>query len=1122
MNHSKKITEIYQDLVLLSRSKSSLRDDFSTLSTLFYQFIKAFAKSKNIVFKNFYAQFRYCVGKINLDEQDISNFEAFRKFIRRGFSEKVNKVAIEQGILLLQKLCLQTVQSSNLIEFTFDNNKYNNQYFTALFQTRRSPSTKYLKLLYTGHHRSQSKRAFRIYGFDLENLQTNITIDCDWFNTPHLFYLTDLLKTDSLIACHNLISTNENRYKANSQSLIVIEPDFLVDASAISECFGNKNTSSNIFWLTRLVGELAGSAAFKGTIVGYYLDELVRNKQINIAQIFTDYKKSDALRSAYLGEQEMTNIQTSISQEHMPNISQLVERLQEENLRIWIEPTFFSQHYGLQGRLDLLTINSNGFKDIIELKSGGPPRPGREWKNHKMQVVAYNMMLESTYENYVGSKEIFYSKSDQPRRNIVSESQEKNELIKIRNEIVCQIYQLATGDFSNLDQLKADGAGELPEYNQRRLKRFQQNYQPEKLTTNYYQQLLSFILRELINSKTSDHQQANLEDKHQKSIGFASLWLDDFNVKQNNYRLIYDLQLTKIDKQKSYLSLALTQADVPHSFRSGDMVIIYPKIDGVYEPLKQHIFKGSIKVINQGQIIVSLFNKQNDYSFIEQYAFWALEPDIFERNYWSSIACLLEILSCSMERKQILLGYLEPKKIPIDYQVNTYLTNDQNQIICEALQAQHYYLLQGPPGTGKTSIFLVNYVTELLKSNKKNIFILAFTNKAVEQICKALKFPRYGEPIDYLRLGNKTVVDENLLAEKLTGDNADLWRKCLQENQVFVTTVSTFKDKYLLLREFVGEFDQLIIDEASQLTEADVAGIVVLFNKFVLIGDQKQLPAVITQNEEECRVEVEPFRRYAINITDWKMSLFERLITNAKNKGWSHCYGQLTEHYRMHRNIASLIAPHYDRPLMEQREEQRKIELGYENNDNYLLRELSKSRTIFIETPSETGIQRKNTNEAIIAARIVKTYWENKLLPMAEIGIIAPFRAQVAEINQQLEKTFAGADFLMDSIVVDTVERFQGDERELIIFSTTISWSKQVKNIQSIADYDRQSTDRKLLVSISRAKNKLIILGNSSQLQFALAYRELIQRIEQDNGLINLEIGQKIVDSCGERLWRMG
>ncbi|WLT37653.1 hypothetical protein NON20_18160 [Synechocystis sp. B12] len=247
MNHDEKVAEICQVLNSIGRHGTTAKDDFFALSALFYKFIKAFTESENIVFRNFYAKFRYCISKINLDEEDVSNFEAFRKFIRRGFSEKVNQVAIEQGILLLQKLCLQATENSELLGFTFDNSKYNNQYFTKLFQARRSPSTKYLKLLYTGHNRSQSKRAFHLYGFDLENLQTNIVIECDWFNAPHLFYLIDILKEDTLIACHNLVPVAENKYQAKSESLIVIEPDFLVDASAISECFGNKNTSSDIF-----------------------------------------------------------------------------------------------------------------------------------------------------------------------------------------------------------------------------------------------------------------------------------------------------------------------------------------------------------------------------------------------------------------------------------------------------------------------------------------------------------------------------------------------------------------------------------------------------------------------------------------------------------------------------------------------------------------------------------------------------------------------------------------------------------------------------------------------------------------------------------------------------------
>lgn len=1117
MVDNSKIIEIHQELELIDQSSSNLKDNFYTISRIFYKFVKIFTEDEGIVFKNFYAKFRYFITIINLSEQERNNFDAFRKFIRRGFSEKINQESIEQGILLIKKLCARTIKEPSLLSTLINDKKYNNRYFVGLGNQKIYSQLKDLKLLYVDNIIDQSNHFITLHCFDLDNLESKIYINIYKSDASHLFYLRNLLSENSLIYCHNLVYVSENRYKAKSDSLVVIEPDFLVDASAISECFSNKNTSSDIFFLTRLVTELAGAPALKGSIVGHYLDELVRNRQINGEQIFKDYKKSDALKSAYLGEDEMNNIKKSIYDEHLENINKLVHRLRQEKLNLWIEPTFFSKTYGLQGRLDLLTISQTGSKDIIELKSGSPPYPGREWKNHKMQVVAYNMMLESTYDDYQGINEIFYSKSDQPRRNIVSEYQEKHHLLKVRNEIVTKIYRLAQGDFHSLDNLKINGIEELSQYNLRRLQRFQQNYLLGRLTTNYYQQLLAFTLRELINSKTSDQYQSEAEDQHHSSCGFSSLWLDDFEIKEKKYRLIYDLKLISLNKEKSYVTLKFIRQDIAHAFRSGDMVIIYPKINNVYAPLKQHIFKGSIKEINQENILISLFNKQTDYSFIEQYDIWALETDIFERNYWSSIGCLLELLSCSMEKKQLLLGHLEPKFESINYQQNSHLTDRQNQITEQALGSKHYYLLQGPPGTGKTSIFLVNYVQGLIKSEKKNIFILAFTNKAVEQICKAFNNPRQGSQIDYMRLGNKNIVDENLATEKLKGDNADGWRNTLENNRVFVTTVSTFKDKYLLLKEFVGTFDQLVIDEASQLTEADIAGILALFNKFVLIGDQKQLPAVITQNEEECVVKVDEFKKYSIDIVDLRMSLFERLILNAKAKGWSHCFGQLTEHYRMHKDIAQLISVHYDQELRHQQPRQADIVNLYKLKNDYFPNWLNSSRTIFVETPSELNIQQKNTNEAIIIAFIAKLFIKNKILKPKEIGIIAPFRAQVAEIKKQIDYYFPGDSNQNQDLVVDTVERYQGDERELIIFSTTITWSRQIKNIQSIAYYDEKQTDRKLLVSISRARNFLIILGNSSQLKQAPAYRYLIDKIKTAGGLIPVEVSEKILTDYYEK-----
>ena len=312
-------------------------------------------------------------------------------------------------------------------------------------------------------------------------------------------------------------------------------------------------------------------------------------------------------------------------------------------------------------------------------------------------------------------------------------------------------------------------------------------------------------------------------------------------------------------------------------------------------------------------MLFRLFNIQTNYSFIRAYDFWVIEPDVFERNFWSTVSCLFNVLSCSEAKKRLLFGHNKPDFDEGDDYCNPDLTENQNHVINQALNARDYYLLQGPPGTGKTSTFLVNYTREVTAKTQDKIVVLAFTNKAVEKICESFKHPRKGAPIKYIRLGNKHVTDVNLFSEMLADDNPDNWRKIIDEHQVFVTTVATFQNNWLLLKSFIP-FRQVIIDESSQLTEAALAGILVLFEKFILIGDHKQLPSVVTQSEKTCIVHRDYLKRMGID--DLRVSLFERLTRNAEAKGWTNAYGQLTHHYRMHKDIAALISHNYKEELV--------------------------------------------------------------------------------------------------------------------------------------------------------------------------------------------------------------
>jgi superfamily I DNA and/or RNA helicase len=209
-------------------------------------------------------------------------------------------------------------------------------------------------------------------------------------------------------------------------------------------------------------------------------------------------------------------------------------------------------------------------------------------------------------------------------------------------------------------------------------------------------------------------------------------------------------------------------------------------------------------------------------------------------------------------------------------------------------------------------------------------------------------------------------------------------------------------------------------------------------------------------------------------------------------------FGQLSDHYRMHHSIASLIKHHYKVLLQVVKKEQLLAHAPLNIPTEHPLNIISKSRTLFIETPPDNTLK-KNINEARLAAWIANTLIIEGILPAKEIGIITPFRAQIAEI-----KRYIPIEVLeQDELVIDTVERYQGDERKLIIISTTVASRNQVGNIQSIASHDPQRTDRKLLVSLSRAKDQLIILGSSFALESTEAYRHLLDQIRQNNGYIS-------------------
>jgi len=414
----------------------------------------------------------------------------------------------------------------------------------------------------------------------------------------------------------------------------------------------------------------------------------------------------------------------------------------------------------------------------------------------------------------------------------------------------------------------------------------------------------------------------------------------------------------------------------------------------------------------------------------------------------------------------------------------------------------HYFLLWGPPGTGKTSVMLRDLAAWILQNTADNLLLLAYTNRAVDEICEALDSIAGDIRSHYLRIGGKYATAprfrEQLLSTKIAGakNRAEL-RAVLDQHRIFVSTVASFGQNDGLLR--LKKFQRLIVDEASQILEPQIIGLLTRFDHFVLIGDHRQLPAVTAQRTEATAVSDPDL--LSIGLTDMRDSYFERLYRRCQEQGWHWAYGQLDRQGRMHRDIMDFPNRHFYggqlKPLVDDDPQHRQHQpLWYDlpGFDPFLEKTLAERRVVFLPTEPEetTPGQKTNRTEAQWAARIAlffkKLYALNGKAwhPNKTLGIITPWRAQIAQIRASLSE--AGLD--PDDITTDTVERYQGGAREIIILSTCVNSEHQ---LGSLVNLSSEGVDRKLNVALTRAREHVVVLGNEEILKQDERYRTFIE-----------------------------
>ena len=955
----------------------------------------------------------------------------------------------------------------------------------------------------------------------------------DYMNTPDYIdfsYLRPMLREGMQL---NLLDCTVTRKKVVPR-LIVVEPDYLIDISTIANCFETYGHHPLLFTVNRLTPRLSNKHIVLGNFAGSALDDIINHPaEYDIKETFRSNFREKALDYATCPDFDAASFKQD-AERQVENIKGIVDEIFQtfDREKAILEPSFVCERLGIQGRVDLMTTD---LKLLVEQKSGKNTFIERKYKNphgslhvekHYVQVLLYYGILQYNFQLSPKNAHIqlLYSKYPLPDGLLEVEPLQKliREAIRFRNQAVATEFWMADNGFDRMLPLLTPQTLNVEKqndnfYNRYLLPQLTETLAPlhqlNDLERAYFTRMMTFVIKEQLVSKVGV----------QEGVGNsnADLWNMPLAEKKETGNIYTGLTIIEKERSSSFngydtITLAVPQQgeDFLPNFRRGDMIYLYAYKKNEAPDVRMSIlFKGSLQEIHGDRLVVHLNDGQQNPDLISG-DYFAIEHAGSDIGGTSAIRSLYTFITSNEERRQLLLGQRVPcvdKSLTLSRSYHP----DYDEIILKAKQAQDYFLLIGPPGTGKTSQALQFLVREQLAEKPKvqsSILLLAYTNRAVDEICNMLT----ENELDYIRIGNEFSCDpkysDHLLKEVLD-DNATLnsIKSTLADARIVVATTSTMNSNAALFN--IKQFDLAIIDEASQILEPNIIGLLTsqhrggrAIRKFILIGDHKQLPAVVQQDDTEVLVEDETVK--AIHLNSCANSLFERLILTERAAGRTDFIGTLHKQGRMHPDIADFAnRKFYAReqlecvPLAHQLEQTLTYNETSEDETDDVLKA---HRMIFIPSKPcrQLNISEKvNTEEARIITDLLRRLYRQlgkNFDPQKSVGVIVPYRNQIAMIRKEIEKLGIPE---LEEISIDTVERYQGSQRDIILYSFTIQSRYQLDFLTANTFYeDGQPIDRKLNVAITRARKQLILTGNEQTLRQNQIFAELIDYIKEKGG----------------------
>lgn len=561
------------------------------------------------------------------------------------------------------------------------------------------------------------------------------------------------------------------------------------------------------------------------------------------------------------------------------------------------------------------------------------------------------------------------------------------------------------------------------------------------------------------------------------------------------------------------------EEDVDHNFEFGRPVVFLSATDAkdLGGKLRYFSFTATVSYVDGNRMVVAVPDSAPLLELQSSSQPLGVQLSFDETSYRAMFQAIDRVIAAKNDRlaylRELFHGDRQPQRYAFEPIRFPWLNPTQEQAVNEVLRAKDVAIVHGPPGTGKTTT-LVEAINETLM-RESQVMVCAQSNMAVDWISEKL----VDRDINVLRIGNPTRVNDKMLGftyERRFESHPDypqLWaiRKAIRElrqhrkrgSDSFHQKMERLKSRATELElrinaQLFGEarviactlvgsanklldgqrFNTLFIDEAAQALEAACWIPLRRVSRVILAGDHCQLPPTV--------------KSLAVLKAGLGVTLMERVTATQPS-----VVTLLKVQYRMNEAIMRFSSDwFYGGQVKSAPQVKHRGILDYDNPflwiDTAPLEEEDDS-PVYHEQFVGESFGRVNKAEANLTISTLRDYLEKVgkqrfLDEQVDVGVISPYRAQVQYLRSLIKATPELKPFRR-AITVNTVDGFQGQERDIVLIS--LVRSNAAGDIGFLKDL------RRMNVAITRARMKVIILGDVKTLTRHPFYKRLWDYVER-------------------------